>query len=368
MRRHALLITGATGHVGGETLRLLLESAPDLRAFVLIRDRSRWLDTVVRLRLPVERVTPVLGDLTRPGLALGRSVRADLAREVSVVVHAAADTTVSRPLELSRAINRDGTAHLVELAATWGGLERFVHVSTAFVAGRLTGDVAERAHGDEAGFVNAYEQSKHEAECVVRAAGVPFVIARPSTIVCESERGEVRQLNAVHRALGLYEAGLASLLPGAEDTPVDLVTNAYVSRGVAALAIAPDAQGRTVHLCAGSAALQLGQLLDAAYATWSESEAWRRRGIVRPALTDLETYRLFERTVEETGDSRLRRVSRSLSHFVPQLALPKRFDTRGADELLGFRATPWSAWLRRMLVSIARDAPGDRGVAGSEAA
>ncbi len=53
----------------------------------------------------------------------------------------------------------------------------------------------------------------------------------------------------------------------------------------------------------------------------------------KPALTDLDTYRLFEQSVEQTGDARLKAITRSLSHFVPQLALPKEFDTSGTEAL-----------------------------------
>jgi hypothetical protein len=59
--------------------------------------------------------------------------------------------------------------------------------------------------------------------------------------------------------------------------------------------------------------------------------------------------------VELVGDARLKRITRSLSHFVPQLALPKRFDTSSAHELLGTVAAPvhtyWDRMLERLLDS-----------------
>jgi len=41
--------------------------------------------------------------------------------------------------------------------------------------------------------------------------------------------------------------------------------------------------------------LRLDELLDITYARWAMDPEWRRRGIVRPAITDLQTYALFER-------------------------------------------------------------------------
>ncbi len=55
-------------------------------------------------------------------------------------------------------------------------------------------------------------------------------------------------------------------------------------------------------------------------------------------MASLETYALFERTIESIGDRTLVRLTRALSHFVPQLALPKHFDTTGADAELGYAA------------------------------
>jgi hypothetical protein len=148
----------------------------------------------------------------------------------------------------------------------------------------------------------------------------------------------VGQFNVVHRALRLYHHGLAAMMPGSQESPVDVVTTDYVSDAIARLARDRDVAGSTVHLCAGTGALPLGELLDITYDVWAAAPGWRRRSIERPALADAETYRLFEGTVEETGDPVLRRVIHSLSHFVPHLALEKRFETSTADALLGHPA------------------------------
>jgi hypothetical protein len=97
----------------------------------------------------------------------------------------------------------------------------------------------------------------------------------------------------------------------------------------------------------------MGEMVDTAYEVWAEQPEWRRRGVERAIITDAETYALFERAVNETGDLRLRAVLASLSHFIPQLALPKVFDTTVADALLGASApapaTYWKPMLRRLL-------------------
>ncbi len=307
------------------------------------------------------------GDVTREGLGLPGDARAWLAERATAVVHLAADTTFSRPLDQARFVNLDGTAHLLALAADCPRVLRFAFVSTAFVAGRRTGVVAESADGaasDAIGWVNAYERSKTEAEALVRATRSDWVILRSSTIACDDTSGVVTQRNAVHQALRLFHDGLAAMIPGVPDSALDVVPTSYVSDAIARLALARDLDGATLHLCAGAGAMPLGELLDDCHARWATDASWRRRRIAPPAQADLETWELFTQAVEDTGHPRLRRVTRALTHFLPQLALPKRFETARAESLLGTVAPPVREYWSRMIEHLLRT--GWRGVAGLE--
>jgi thioester reductase-like protein len=337
MRTPTILLTGATGHIGRAVLAALLTDRPDARVYVLVRDPTLWAAHARRLGRVASRVTALPGDLTRPGLGLSPLTRTWLSTQLDTIVHAAANTSFAQTLAEGRSINVEGTRRLLELAAERPG-PRFVFVGTAFVAGNRTGIVGEDDLAVEPGFLNAYEQSKHEAEALVRAEASDWLILRPSTVVCDDATGVVTQLNAVHRALRIYYRGLAALMPGAHDTPVDMVPTDYVARATAELVLRHrEVSCRTLHLCAGRDAIPLGDMLDQACAAWERSVAWRRRSIPRPALTDLATYRLFEETIAATGDARLNRIIQSLSFFIPQLAYPKVFDTAGADAILRTR-------------------------------
>jgi long-chain acyl-CoA synthetase len=345
--RRSILLTGATGLIGRRVVTALLRST-DVPIVVLVRDPARWHALAARTGVPASRVTAVRADVTQPALGLDlRTIRRCLGSP-SLLVHSAGDIVFSRPLEDARRINVEGARHVIELAYSWSDL-RLLHVSTAFVVGRRTGVITEGDDDAGAGWVNAYERSKLEAEAVVRASDLDYVIARPSTVVCDDVGGVVTQVNAVHRALRLYHAGLASMMPGEEHTPVDVVPADWVASAIARLALSDAASRDTLHLCAGAGALPLGMLLDRTYALWSRDGDWRRKAIARPALADLSTYELFERSVELVGDARLKRITRSLSHFVPQLALPKHFDTSRAQEILGDGPPPVSEYWDRML-------------------
>jgi long-chain acyl-CoA synthetase len=350
--RKTILVTGATGLIGGGVLKRMLEANADLTAYVLVRDELRWKRELHRWGTLASRITPASGDVRSPGMGMHSGFRSRIAGEIDAIVHAAANTSFSRPLEESRLSNTVGTANVLELASDCRKLRRFVYVSTAFVAGRATGAILERDNGTDAGWVNAYEQSKYEAECLVRASGTRWVIFRPTTVVCRSADGVVNQVNGVHRALRIYHRGLAAMMPGARENMFDVITGDYVCDAIALLALDDRAEGRTVHLCSGRRALTVGELLDTAYDVWERDAAWKRRGLARAILTDLATYGMFERAVMDTGDQRLRSLISSLSHFVPQLALPKQFDTTASDELLAIRPPSASEYWGPMLANL----------------
>jgi nucleoside-diphosphate-sugar epimerase len=349
----SILVTGVTGLLGRDVLARLLTANPRLRAYVLVRDVVRW--SRVARELGHTRVIPVQGDLCVEGLGLTTDVRAAICKDVTAIIHLAANTSFSTPLDRARAVNTLGTQRVLDIANDCASPARVVYVSTAFVAGRRTGVIAEAVHSPDVGWVNAYEQSKYEAEQLVRAQASSWIILRSSTVVCDDLGGRVTQMNAVHRALNLYRHGLVAMMPGVVGSTVDAVTTSFVADGIARLALRDDVTETVVHLCAGAGALPLVELLDISYERWASDRSWRKRGIVRPIITDLPTYKLFERTIEDVAEPSLKRIARALSHFVPQLALPKCFDTTNAEALLGRAAPPvrdfWLPMLDHMLAT-----------------
>jgi long-chain acyl-CoA synthetase len=347
---NVLLVTGATGLIGGGVLRRILNAEPDTRAFVIVRDELRWRSLEqAQFGTLASRITPIHGDLRVRGLGLDYNVRRRLTREITGVIHAGADVCFSRSLPEARLTNTEGTRELLTLARVCGRSRRFVYVSTAYVAGRKRGLIEERDNGAADGWVNAYERSKYEAESLVRKADFDWVIFRPSTLVCDSRDGRVSQINAVHRALRIYHRGLAAMMPGTADDLLDVVPADYVNDAIARVAFDARASRRTVHLCAGAGSITIGELLDSAYELWARDPIWKKKGVERAILADLDTYNRFERSVNETGDARLAAILSSLSHFIPQLALSKRFDTRIADALVGQPAPVVSTYWKQMI-------------------
>src|SRR5918992_1232316 len=160
----AVLLTGDTGFVGKEILDRFLQRGR--RVYALVRAEN---DAAAAGRLARHaRLTPVAGDIERPGLGLARHRADALADEVTTVVHCAASVSFGLSLRDSRRVNVDGTRHVLELAERCSGLERMSYVSTAYVAGEPRRLFQEDQLDVGQSFRNPYERSKFEAERMVR--------------------------------------------------------------------------------------------------------------------------------------------------------------------------------------------------------
>ncbi|MGH9201743.1 MAG: phosphopantetheine-binding protein, partial [Vicinamibacterales bacterium] len=145
--------------------------------------------------------------------------------------------------------------------------------------------------------------------------------------------------------------GLAPMVPGNEDSPVDFVALDHAVRAVAFLATDGFEAGATWHVCAGVDTVPLSELLDLTLQAFLEHRpSWRNRAIERPVLVDLPTFELFCQSVDQLGDTTLRTSTAVIAHFAPQLAFPKRFDDRRCREAVaraGLSKPPSRAvWVR----------------------
>lgn len=317
-----LLITGGTGALGQSLLAALAATENIDRIYALTR-RSELASQFTKVRI-------VRGDVTRGNtLGLHPALASEIAYEVTAILHGAANTRFSAPLGTARRVNCEGTRHMLNFAAGCRRLERFGYLSTVYVAGKRRGRISESELNHATGFVNAYEQSKFEAEALLRLHKdrLPIGVFRLSTILGEARTGTVTKIGAVHHALRFIYRGLAPMIPGTPESRVDLVSLEYAVSAVVELFWNCFQPGVTYHVCAGGDALPLADFLDmtlASFLRWRP--AWRKRTIEKPAVVDLTTFRLFTRSVEEIGEPTLRRSVSAIKHFAPQLAYPKLFD------------------------------------------
>jgi len=312
-----ILMTGATGALGRSVAAELVERGCELVVLVRGRDdrdaRRRVCQALGRASAGIEVVR---GDLRAEDVVSNRAGRA-LARSADVVVHAAATTELGLPLEAARRVNVSGTRAVLRLAHRIPALQKVVHVSTAFVAGKRCGHVLE-PQLQHAGFVSAYEQSKYEAERLVRAHSqvLPIAIVRPSVVV---ERPDTPRTSPFWRAMGLVATGRLPFLPGRPTNTLDLISLEDAASAIARLVLARGALG-TYHVASGDRAPRVTDVVREA--------AGRSIRFLDRGRFDQEARRL----------SALRDAAGSyedVAAFVQMLGFPKTFDTARAEAVLG---------------------------------
>ncbi len=370
MDRH-LLLTGATGALGPAITAALLRSGAAGRLTVVVRPGEEGAaargDRLVRRAAELlgdephavaTRLAIVVGDLRRPDLGLAPEDRRAAARTVDGVVHAGADTRFTAPTEELAAANVEGTRWLLAWARELPRLRQVVLLSTLCVAGTRCGEIEEEPLPRPPGFVNAYEESKWEAERLAAASGLPVQVLRLATVVGSETSGAVERPGAVHYALAGLERGLVPMLPGTPEARVELLSTELAAGAVVrALGSAP--RGCAVyHVAGGRRAPRLGDLLEILVGELARRRpAWRRRRVEPPRLVPEATFAAYRETVVRTGNPLFADLLAALDAFTPALGYPKIYVTTRAEELWqGPLPLPeWRPLLARVLdVAIAR--------------
>ena len=171
-----VLITGATGLLGGHLIRELQQRGEDIRALVLPVENADKLEK--------QGVEVVRGDITDAG-TLGPAVQ-----DVELIFHLAGMMGVWRPLSDYRLVNVTGSENLYK-AAQKARVRRYVHTSSHTVYGLgygrfLTENDALRPDPDP------YSLTKAEGDRLMRRlmlnSAVETVILRPGTFFGPGDR------------------------------------------------------------------------------------------------------------------------------------------------------------------------------------
>jgi long-chain acyl-CoA synthetase len=361
----ALLLTGATGFVGTELLARQLERT-ERPIIALVRAGS---DDEAQARID-ELVENILGpgasdacarveawsaDLTASGLGLSCSRRDELAERVTTILHGAASIAFTLPLDEAREINVQGTRRMLEFAALAqerGGLDCYGHVSTAYVAGTHAGRFCEHDLDLGQEFHNTYEQTKYEAERLVRAwPDLPFTIMRPSIVVGDRHSGWTSAFNVLYWPLRAFARGLFTSVPAVASAPVDVVSVDYVADAIHELCSSGRGTGQTYHLTAGDQASTIGEIAQLA------SCYFRRPA---PRILPPAEFAALEGAAALEGSSA----------YFPYFSMCAEFDdalTRARLDPAGIRVSPLREYLERLLDFATRSRWGKRPIARVEA-
>jgi nucleoside-diphosphate-sugar epimerase len=328
-----ILVTGATGFLGVQLVRELLERKPDATLALLIRNTAgqsaqQRADSFVPLA-ERSRVQVFSGDVSQPNCGLDPAAYGRLSAETTRVIHSAATVRFDHSLDEARRINVEGTRHILNFAAGARQLRSFAYVGTAYVAGERSDLVRENELAVGQSYRNTYEQTKAEAEAFVqsRLGSLPGVILRPSIIVGDSRTGVTSSFKMMYWPLKIYARRLWRTVPGYPDAVLDIVPVDFVASSVAQLLFDEAALGCTVHLCAGpraSATIQQVAHRAMEYFNGPEPRFVDPRfffAVVRPLLF-LSLW------------GRKRRVLRDGRAYRDYFTMRMQFDTSNAERLL----------------------------------
>jgi NAD(P)-dependent dehydrogenase (short-subunit alcohol dehydrogenase family)/thioester reductase-like protein len=243
----AYMVSGGTGFLGRNVLPKLLERDPESLVYVLVRKASvERMERLAATWVGGDRVVPIVGDLTAPGLGLEKPPPA-----ADHVLHLGAVYDMTASAEESKAANVDGTRSMIDLAHELDAT--FHHVSSVAVAGDHAGVFTEDDFDLGQGLPSPYHETKFIAEQLVRQSpGLKWRVYRPAIVVGNSETGEMDKIDGPYyfftalRMLSRLPSFLPTAVPDIGTTnmvPVD-----YVAAALVELMLQPGLDGRAFHL------------------------------------------------------------------------------------------------------------------------
>jgi nucleoside-diphosphate-sugar epimerase len=328
MSENCILITGADGYIGSKLTRLLLnDGSYSLVLWVRADDETEAANKraaiLARYREDTDKITVITSNFQQANPF--QEVNAD---QVTHIVHCAAVIRFNVESELADSVNREGTRKVLDFARECKQLQRFIHLSTLYASGLATGKIDEILFAKTGPFANHYERSKCEAEHIINEeySDLPWQILRLATVIADNDKGEVSQYNVFHNTMHLLFHGLISLVPGEADVPLYFVTGDFSAKAIYDI-IRADYQPHSIYHIGHreEESITLQSLLDCCFTAFSKQEVFRKRNILKPLLTDLETFKLLGEGLTGLSASIVSQAVNSIQPFAPQLFIHKAF-------------------------------------------
>lgn len=336
-------VTGYPGFIGKRLVRRLAEGlrGPD-RLVLLVRSRNARAAREDLAGIGAGGAEVLEGDLEQMHLGLSGAEFKALAGAVTDVWHLAARSHLGTGRAEMRRVNVEGTRNVLDLALAAKRLRRLSHFSTAYVSGDRVGVILEDELAMGQRFHNLYEETKLQAELLVRRAQaeIPATVFRPSVVVGDSRTGEIDRFEGPYALAILLVASPLAVplpLPGGAVAPLNVVPVDFVVEAALSIAENPAGAGRTVHLVDPSplSARRVYEMI-----------AERAGKKLPPASVQT---RLLQGLLQLPILDRLVRTHRPSIEYVNHLAI---YNCRNLLELLdgtGIRCPPITSYLDRLI-------------------
>lgn len=258
--QNRVLLSGATGLIGGELMLILaakgIYSTAVVRAPDDARAKARLLERLqksVRYKPEFDEfVSAVAGDIEAPDFGLKTSVLAS----ADVILHSAANTSFKSDAGVYPTN--------IQAATSFGGIlktlkpsQRGFFVGTAAVTMEPRGVITEDM--PFAGYANDYIRSKRDAETLLRATGVPFVSLRPGIVLSRGIDDAKLSRSMLWAIPVMAELGNVPLDPLArlDFAPVDFIASAF-----AEMVLKNDLAHDCYHVSTGESSMTFQALAD----------------------------------------------------------------------------------------------------------
>lgn len=334
-------LTGASGAVGSAVVPLLIADT-NTRVRILLRAKSdehlqqRFEELCRFWELPPDsiarhRIEPLRGDAAEPQFALTDREYATLCTDTTHIIHCAATVRMNETLEDARASAVGSAQQILTLArqlASAGVLQKVDSVSTVGIAGKRPGALPERWIDEPREFHNTYEQSKAEAEELLRHAveveQLPITVHRPSMVIGDSKTGRI-----IHFQIFYFICEFLSgrktfgLFPKLGNVQLDVIPVDWVADAIVKASRDPATIKKIFHLASGpSRAPSLHDLRRLVRSTF------RRAGIDTPPGLSLPRswFAILPKLVSMFATTEQRRALSTIPIYLAYLADQQAFD------------------------------------------
>lgn len=178
-----VLVTGATGFVGGAVVRQLLARGDVVRVVVRSPDRA-------------ESLRQMGAEVHAGDVALKDTLRAPMTG-VDAVFHVAGWYKIGdRDVAAAWQTNVDGTRHVLELMAELA-IPKGVYTSTLAVNSDTHGRIVDETYRHRGAYLSTYERTKAQAHALAEdliARGLPLVIVQPGLVYGPGDSSSVRTM------------------------------------------------------------------------------------------------------------------------------------------------------------------------------
>ncbi|MRH43865.1 NAD-dependent epimerase/dehydratase family protein [Aquibacillus halophilus] len=257
---NSYFFTGFPGFICTSLIKRLIESEYDINYFYLLvlpSLKGKAENEINRItnekKISPKKFILIEGDITKRNLGIGPELNEQLSKKITHVFHLAAIYDLAVPKRLAYDVNVTGTNQVNDWILNLHTIQRYIYFSTAYVSGTREGRIVETELEANQTFKNHYEQTKFEAEKLVRSVidKVPTTIIRPGVVKGNSETGETVKFDGPYFMLNMFEnLRFLPIIPylgtGAAEgnfVPIDYILKATIYLGHSDIGV-----GKTYHL------------------------------------------------------------------------------------------------------------------------